>query len=249
MFDTIILLTGPIEEAVLASVLREHNPALDIRHVKSHAELEALPSALLPHARLIAFVTPVIVPKHILETLGYGAYNFHPGPPHYPGWLPAYFATYDGATEFGTTAHRMHERVDSGPIIGVETFAVRPNTPVERLEQLALVSVARLFWNLAKTLARQAEPLAPLPVEWSGRRSTRRNFAALCEISADISKDELERRIGVFGAGGFGLSPTNTLHGREFRYVAPEAKTDLHAPGIVPAQSPDEPVLAAATSP
>jgi methionyl-tRNA formyltransferase len=222
MFDNIILLTGPVEEAVLASVLRNHNPQLDIRGIKSLAELEALEPELLSRARLIGFVTPVIVPKHILESLGYGAYNFHPGPPHYPGWVPSHFAIYDGATEFGTTAHIMHERVDSGPIIGVELFPIPPHTTVEGLDQLALVSLARLFWNLANVLATHSAPLNPLEIAWSGRRTTRRNYTALCEVSAEISKDELERRIGVFGAGHFGQSPTITLHGHRFRYVAPE---------------------------
>jgi len=238
MFDTIILLTGPVEETVLASVLRQHNPALELRSVKSDAELEALTPAVLARARLIGFVTPVIVPKRILDTLGYGAYNFHPGPPHYPGWLPSHFAIYDGATDFGVTAHVMHERVDSGPIVGVVRFEVPPNSTVEGLERMALTALARLFWNFSGLLA-QPEPLIALDVAWSGRRTTRRKYAALCEITAEISRDELERRIGVFGAGHFGLAPTITLHGRQFRYVA-------EAPSVAPEQA--EPSRAA-TSP
>jgi methionyl-tRNA formyltransferase len=222
MFDTIILITGPVEEATLATVLRAHNPQLNIRGIKFLAELEALEPELLARARLIGFVTPVIVPKRILQGLGYGAYNFHPGPPHYPGWVPSHFAIYDGATEFGATAHVMNERVDTGPIISVELFGIRPNTTVEGLEQMALTSLARLFWKLANLLATHSEPLNPLEITWSGRKSTRRNYAALCEISAEISKNESERRIGVFGAGHFGVSPTITVHGHRFRYVEPE---------------------------
>jgi methionyl-tRNA formyltransferase len=85
MFDTIILLTGPVEHAPLSALLRSHNPQLTIHPAKTLAELEGLKPALLRRARLIAFVTPVIVPPRILERLGFGAYNFHPGPPHYPG--------------------------------------------------------------------------------------------------------------------------------------------------------------------
>jgi hypothetical protein len=233
MFDTVILLTGPVEEGVLASVLRNHNPGLTICGVKSLADLEALKPEVLARARLIGFVTPVIVPKRVLEGLGYGAYNFHPGPPHYPGWMPSHFAIYDGAAEFGSTAHIMDERVDAGPIIGVELFNVRPNTTVVDLEQQALVSLARLFWKLSNVLATHSAPLNPIDITWSGHRTTRRNYAALCEVPAEISKDELERRIGVFGAGHFGESPTVTLHGHRFRYVAPEANA-----GTSPATSP-----------
>ena len=62
---------------------------------------------MLARARLIAFATPVIVPGRILASLGYGAYNFHPGPPQYPGWAPAHFALYEQANEFGATVHAM----------------------------------------------------------------------------------------------------------------------------------------------
>jgi hypothetical protein len=245
MFDTIILLTGPVEEGVLASVLREHNPRLVICGVKSLEDLETLKPEVLSRARLIGFVTPVIVPQGILKSLGYGAYNFHPGPPHYPGWMPSHFATYDGATEFGATAHVMDERVDTGPIIGVELFNVRPNTTVVDLEQQALVSVARLFWKLANVLATHGAPLNPIEMTWSGHRTTRRNYTALCEVSAEISKEELERRIGVFGSGHFGQSPTITLHGHRFRYVASE----VEAPSIVPEDSGAEPAPTALAPP
>ena len=58
----------------------------------------------------------------------------------------------------------------------------------------------------------------------------------MCEIPADISKEELERRIAVFGGGHYGISPTVTLHGRVFRYAAPEGQNKIDAPGIVPAE-------------
>jgi len=232
MFDTIVLLTGPAEEAALTSVLRQHNPRLDVQAAKSLDELEAFGPSVLARARLLAFVTPVVVPARILAALGFGAYNFHPGPPHYPGWVPAHFAIYDRAGYFGATAHAMIERVDAGPIVGFKMFPIPPNTSVLRLQEMAFVELARLFWSLAPALATQSEPLAELPMKWSGTRSTRRSYAAMCEISADISKDELERRIEVFGAGHYGLDLTVTLHGRAFRYAAPPAQNKIEAPGV-----------------
>ena len=240
MFDTIILLTGPVEEAALTQVLRRYNPLLDVRPAKSLDELEAFDQSVLARARLVAFVTPVVVPARILGALGFSAYNFHPGPPQYPGWVPAHFAIYDRASHFGVTAHAMIERVDAGPIVGVKMFDIPPNTSVLRLQELAFVELARLFWLLASALATQSEPLAELPIKWSGTKSTRRSYAAMCDIPADISKDELERRIAVFGAGHYGVSLTVTLHGREFRYTAPD-DTKVDAPSIAPAEQVVEP--------
>lgn len=106
---------------------------------------------------------------------------------------------------------------------------------------MAFVELARLFWRLAPALAAQSEPLAELPIKWSGTKSTRRSYAAMCDIPAGISKEELERRIEVFGAGHYGVNLTVTLHGREFRYAAPEVEHKVDAPSIVPAEQAVEP--------
>jgi methionyl-tRNA formyltransferase len=242
MFDTIILLTGPVEEAALSAVLRQYNPQLDVRPAKSFDELEAFDKSVLARARLIAFVTSVVVPAQILGALGFGAYNFHPGPPQFPGWVPAHFAIYGKASHFGATAHHMVERVDAGPIVGFKMFIIPPGTGVLRLQELAFIELARLFWALAPALATQSEPLAELPVKWDGGRSTRRMYAAMCEIPIDVSKEELERRIEVFGARHYGVDLTITLHGHKFSYCALAAENKIDAPGIVPAEQIAEPV-------
>jgi hypothetical protein len=85
MFDTIIMLMGNAEQSVMGAVLRGHNPFLNILSVETAAELVALNDGVLARARLIAFVTPVVVPPNILANLSYGAFNFHPGHPITPG--------------------------------------------------------------------------------------------------------------------------------------------------------------------
>src|SRR5580698_11673998 len=134
MLDTIILLAGPAEHLGLPQVLLGHNPHLAVIPVGTVADLAALDADVLGRARLIAFVTPEIVPASILSQLGYGAFNFHPGPPSYPGWAPSHFALYDQATEFGATAHVMVEQVDAGPILDVSLFPIPPDISVLGLE-------------------------------------------------------------------------------------------------------------------
>ena len=92
MFDIIILLAGEAEHVALPPVLQGHNPQLTVISVRTSADVAALSPDLLGRARLIAFVTPEIVSSGTLDRLGYGALNFHPGPPGYPGWAPAHFA-------------------------------------------------------------------------------------------------------------------------------------------------------------
>ena len=221
MFDTIILLAGEAEHAVMPQVLRAHNPQLTVIPIATAANLAAVSCDVLKRARLIAFVTPEIVSRGVLARLGYGALNFHPGPPSYPGWAPSHFALYERAQEFGATVHVMVEQVDAGPIIDVALFPVPDDISVLGLEGLAYSHLAQLFWRMAKTLA--TDPWLPpaIPVSWGSRKYSRRAYRAICEIPLDIPKDELDRRIRVFGDNHFGICPTIKLHGVEFRAVPP----------------------------
>jgi len=187
-FDTIILLTGPGNPAVLASLLRTHNARLTICSAAALSDILALQEELLRRARLVALTTDVIVPPDVLDQLGFGAYNFHPGPPQFPGWAPAAFAIHHHATEFGVTAHKMTERVDTGPIVGIERFFIPLDISLAGLEELACVRLIHLFWRLAKVLATQIEPLPELSIRWSGKKNSRRSYAALCGISPNLPK-------------------------------------------------------------
>jgi methionyl-tRNA formyltransferase len=232
MFDTVILLTGPIERTVLPAALLGHNPGLTVLPVERASELAALSEEVLKRSRLIAFVTPVIVPKTILGLIGYGAFNFHPGPPSYPGWAPAHFALYDQAAEFGATVHAMVEQVDAGPIIEFASFPIPPHITVLGLEGLAYAHLALLFWRMAKWLASDRAPPPASAVEWATRKYSRQNYRAMCDIPLDISRSELELRLKVFGGDYFGVSPSIRLHGVEFRAVMqPQAVAELETLG------------------
>jgi methionyl-tRNA formyltransferase len=219
MFDTIILVTGAPEQQALSAALLGQNKQLAIRSVTSAEEFAGLDAATLARSRLIAFATPMIVPAQVLDRLGFGAYNFHPGPPRYPGWAPAHFALYESATEFGATVHVMVEKVDAGPIVSVVRFAIPPQIDVAGLEGLAYAHLARLFWNLAEPLACASKPLPVTDLAWNSRKYSRRAYRAICDIPLDIDKEELELRLRVFGANHFGVAPTIRLHGVEFKAV------------------------------
>jgi methionyl-tRNA formyltransferase len=221
MFDTIILLSGQVERAALPPALLGHNPAIRVLAVESAEQLLALNGDVLRRSRLIAFVTPVIVPKSILDQIGYGAVNFHPGPPSYPGWAPAHFALYNQADQFGATVHVMDEKVDAGPILDLALFPIPPDTSVCNLEGIAYGHLAFLFWRMARELACNPRLPEARPVEWGSRKYSRRNYVSMCEIPLDISKSELDRRMRIFGGSGFGVAPTIKLHGIEFRAAAP----------------------------
>jgi hypothetical protein len=76
-----------------------------------------------------------------------------------------------------------------------------------------------MYWKLARQLATATVPLPQQPLSWGRKKNSRRAYQAICEIPLDISREELERRLKVFGGNHFGMSPTIHLHGVEFRAV------------------------------
>ena len=222
MFDTLVLLTGSAEQSLLSPVLRGNNAELRVLPVTTLNDLHSICVPDLQRARLVAFVTDVIVPAKILSEVRYGAFNFHPGPPEYPGWAPAHFALYERAERFGVTLHAMSEHVDAGPIFDIELFPVAARTTVLELEQMTYAHLARMFWSWAKPLTSQAEALTPrTAMRWGAKKNSRRAYRALCDIPLDISQEDLARRMDVFGSNHYGILPSINLHGFEFKAAVP----------------------------
>ncbi len=64
-----------------------------------------------------------------------------------------------------------------------------------------------------------------LPIAWSGRKRSQRDYRDMCDVPEGVSRDELERRIAAFGRGDYGYDLTVTLHGHRFRHAAPAVET------------------------
>lgn len=129
----------------------------------------------IPCDLLISYRYHWVVPKACLPAL---AINFHPGPPEYPGIGSTDWALHDGARHFGVTAHHMAPLVDSGPIIAVRRFPMRPG---ETLATLTQRSHAHLL-ALADEVLTEVILGTPLPVSketWVGKPRTRKQLDAL----------------------------------------------------------------------
>jgi len=216
MPNEILLLAEPVEAEDLAQILRGQNGAIPITPVATLAQLKDACAAGAADKRLVAFCTPVIVPADILKALRCDAYNFHPGPPTYPGLFPSCFAIYHGATRFGATAHVMAEDVDTGPIVGVEWVDIPNDIDRLNLEAMSYRLTKALFGKLAPQLVNSDGPLAPIPEQWSGPVTRRRDFDALCELPAGVDREEFLLRYRAVGEG-----PDHALfvriHGVRFR--------------------------------
>ncbi|MBO6518531.1 MAG: hypothetical protein JJ900_16725 [Rhodospirillales bacterium] len=196
----IILLTGEVEAPHLRELLVRHADGLNVEPVFDANGLHAAFAAGgIEETRLVAFLTSVIVPAGYLQALPGPAYNFHPGPPEYPGSYVAGFAIYEGAQEFGVTLHEMAVEVDTGPIVEVRRFPVEPGWKFQDLEAEAFRQVLQLFVDYSKHLATDDTPLPSGVEPWTGRPRTKAQAARLKGIEADMTEEEIVRRYRAFG--------------------------------------------------
>ncbi len=226
----ILLLCETFAAGDLASILTRSAREIGITHIETLDALERACRDSTEGKRLIAFGTPIIVPGKLLDALGSPAYNLHPGPPNYPGKYPSSFAIYDGAERFGSTAHVMVPRVDAGPIVDVEWFDIPDDIDRFQLDTWSYQSVIRLFTRLAPLLATSDAPLPHVPVSWSGRKTTQKDFDALCALPADISEQEFDRRYRAVGEGP-DHALTITLFGHRFTLDNPRDDEEVYVAG------------------
>lgn len=190
----IILLCEMMDAGELTELLLQSNPRLSITHVETKDALVEHCAAAQEGQRLVAFCTLVIVPETILNALNGNAYNFHPGPPTYPGLYPSCFAVYDGASQFGTTCHFMTANIDSGAIVGVNSSDIPSGINRLDLEAFSRQMVIRLFAQMAPALATDDDLLPELDISWSGTTTNQKDFDALCRLPSGVSEDEFNRR-------------------------------------------------------
>lgn len=200
MLQEVVLLTGEVEAPYLSDVLRRENPELKISvALDCEALSEICRREPAGDRRLIAFCTGQIVPGALLEATLAPAYNFHPGPPTYPGSCGAGFALYERAERFGVTVHEMTPRVDEGAIVAIEWFGIPENAEREALEAIAFKRLIAMFHRLAPHLAHSSDPFTPVDATWSGPKRTKAEAAALGAITDDLDPQEADRRKRAFG--------------------------------------------------
>ena len=196
----IVLLTGDADASYLQNILWRHNQKLQFVHVRNLKELEEVCcNGNNESRRLISFCTSVIVPINILNSVMKPAYNFHPGPPTYPGSHVASFAIYDGVDTFGATAHEMVQKVDTGPIVAVEWFQVFEDMRFTDLEIKSFEALMRIFVKLAPHLATNDTPLMHMDLRWASKATTKQDFYKMREVDETMSEKEIKRRFRAFG--------------------------------------------------
>ena len=199
----ILILANLDDGAYLRQVLLNFAPDMQIDIVEDASNLlqinqvDSYQKAV--SSRLVSFCSDVIVAPTILACFKGGGYNFHPGPPEYPGSHAASFAIYDQVETYGVTAHEMLASVDTGPIVGVNRFAFPNAFRFLELEVKAHKSLLNLFEKLAPYLVDTNQSLEHIDLQWGSQKYTKKKFKHMQKITPEMSEAEIRLRWRAFG--------------------------------------------------
>ncbi|MBI5125197.1 MAG: hypothetical protein HZA70_03070, partial [Planctomycetes bacterium] len=178
---------------------------------------------------IISYLSRWVVLDYLLKKAKIATINFHPASPDYPGIGCNNFALYEEVKEYGVTCHHMEPRVDTGKIIAVERFPVFPSDTVASLLSRTYDYQLVLFYKIMNVILKGGE--LPLSKEtWTRRPFTRKEFNELGQITPDMGKEEIAKRVR---ATTFDIwKPTIKLHGFVF-----ELRTDKDDKNLPPSSA------------
>jgi len=150
---------------------------------------------------IISYLSQWIIPGSLLARAKLAAINFHPGPPEYPGIGCTNFAVYNKEKEFGITCHHMLAKVDTGGAIAVRRFPVWEDDTVYSITQRCYAEILHLFYDLVGMILTGQE-LPVSPDRWARKPYTRKQLNELCELTTEMTDEEISRRVKATTYGG-----------------------------------------------
>ena len=175
----ILLLMSDVDADFFAKLIKSVSADVSVLHMKNITELDVFTQKADADMRLISFCTGDIVPARVIERLNGNCFNFHPGPPDRPGYMPAPFALRDKAKNYGVTFHYMKPKVDTGAIIEVTRFDTPEEKTQEALELAAYEALLKMVIARISQLADVDFVFTPSGDHWSGYKTTRKDLDAL----------------------------------------------------------------------
>lgn len=162
--------------------------------------------ALVPEAELyaappegvdlvVSFLYPRMIREPILSLGRIGCLNFHPAPlPDFRGLGGYNVAILEGLREWGVSCHFVDERFDTGDLVEVERFAIKPDAHTAL--SLDLETGERLVGLFGRVIDRAlAGEDLPREPQGDGRYISREEFEDLRVVRPG---DDLDRKLRAF---------------------------------------------------
>ena len=147
---------------------------------------------------LISFLNSKYISKSVRKKIKINSFNFHPGPPEYPGFGCYNFALLDKVNFYGSTIHIINDKFDNGKILNVNKFKIS----YEKL------SLEKLINKTHRNIIKQAKYFITdilnnrLKIKnnfkWKRNAFTKKEFENARKIKLSDSKKNILKKIKAF---------------------------------------------------
>ena len=141
-----------------------------------------------------------ILKKKLLDKCNIVAINFHPGSPEFRGLGSVNYAIYNDSKFYGSTAHIINEKIDSGTILDVVKFRLEKKDTIENVLSKTHSTMYKQAIYVINLLLKDKKNLEKLVkksknYKWSDKILNLEKLNNFYEIKKNISKKELIRKI------------------------------------------------------
>ncbi len=147
---------------------------------------------------LISFLNKSYISDKLRRKIKINSFNFHPGPPEYPGYGCYNFALLDKINFYGSTVHIINKKFDNGEIVDVKKFKI----------SYKKINLDKLISMTHKNMSKQSKKFIneilkdKLKVEnnfkWRKRAYTKKEFESAREIKLNDSKKIILKKLKAF---------------------------------------------------
>lgn len=147
---------------------------------------------------LISFLNSKYIDKNVRKKIKINSFNFHPGPPEYPGFGCYNFALLDKVSQYGSTVHIINDKFDNGKILNVSKFRVSyKKLSVEKLIDKTHRSIFKQAKKFINTILNKKFKIDD-KLKWKRGAYTKKEFEIAREIKLDDSKTNILKKIKAF---------------------------------------------------
>ena len=147
---------------------------------------------------LISFLNSRYIDSTVRKKIKLGSFNFHPGPPEYPGFGCYNFALLDKVKFYGSTLHVINDKFDNGKIINVKKFKI----------SYKRIDLNKLIIMTHRNITKQAKDFIDLVrggrlkiksnLKWKRKAYSREEFEKARKIKLTDTKSNVLKKIKAF---------------------------------------------------
>ena len=147
---------------------------------------------------LISFLNSHYINNKVRNRIRFNSFNFHPGPPEYPGFGCYNFALLDEVNFYGSTIHLINDKFDNGKIINVKKFKISyKKMNLERLIKLTHKNIIKQAKKFIDDIIKNKIKLNN-KFKWKKKAYTKKEFELAREIKLYDSKRNILKKLKAF---------------------------------------------------